>query len=84
MKNDLWSEREALFRQELKLMRQEAGFNQLELAKRLGKPQSFVSKYESGERQLKFLELESICIFCGTTISSFSSEFSQRHPRQLA
>lgn len=28
---------------------------------RLGEPQSFVSKYESGERELEFVEVLSLC-----------------------
>ncbi|MDO9129434.1 MAG: helix-turn-helix transcriptional regulator, partial [Anaerolineales bacterium] len=31
-------------------MRQKRGITQVELAEKLGVPQSFVSKYESGER----------------------------------
>jgi transcriptional regulator with XRE-family HTH domain len=33
-----------------------AGLSQLELAMRLGRPQSFVSKYERGERRLDLVE----------------------------
>lgn len=36
--------------------RKAAGVRQVELASRLGKPQSFVSKYENGERQLDVAE----------------------------
>lgn len=36
--------------------RQQANLTQLQVAARLGKPQSFVSKYESGERRLDVLE----------------------------
>lgn len=36
--------------------RQKLGFTQAELAKRLGKPQSFVSKYERLERRLDVVE----------------------------
>lgn len=36
--------------------RLDAGLTQQELASRLGKPQSFVSKYEKGERRLDILE----------------------------
>ena len=80
MIDKLWSDRENAFRSELKDMRKEAGFNQEELALKLGKPQSFVSKYESGERQLKFLELELICITCGTSLHDFSEQFSIKYP----
>ncbi len=36
--------------------RRKAGLNQTELAQRLGKPQSFVAKYEGGERRLDVVE----------------------------
>ncbi len=45
-----------LFLARLKTVRKEAGITQQELAKRLGKPQSFVSKYENGERRLDVVE----------------------------
>ena len=34
---------------------------QAEVANKLGKPQSFVSKYESGERRLNVIEFIEIC-----------------------
>lgn len=36
--------------------RQQHGLTQTELAEKLGKPQSFVSKYERGERRLDLIE----------------------------
>ena len=44
---------------------------QVDLASKLGLPQSFVSKYESGERRLDLLELEQVCICCGITLVDF-------------
>lgn len=41
--------------------RRSAGLNQTELAKRLGRPQSFVSKFEAGERRIDVVELIAIC-----------------------
>ncbi len=38
--------------------RQEAGFTQVEVANKIKKPQSFVSKIERGERRLDVVELE--------------------------
>ncbi len=40
----------------LKRARKDAGITQQELAKRLGRPQSFVSKYENAERRLDVVE----------------------------
>ena len=44
------------FRQLLIQSRQSKGVTQIELARRLERPQSFVSKYENGERRLDLIE----------------------------
>lgn len=44
------------FLQQLIRTRKLAGLTQHEVATRLGKPQSFVSKYENGERRLDVAE----------------------------
>lgn len=54
------SEYEA-FRKLLLTAREEAGLTQLEVATRLSKPQSFVAKYEGGERRLDVIEFMEIC-----------------------
>lgn len=41
--------------------RREQNLTQVEVAKRLGKQQSFVSKYESGERRLDVIEFIAVC-----------------------
>lgn len=45
----------------LRQVRKESGLSQQELAVSLEKPQSFVSKYESGERRLDVIELRQVC-----------------------
>jgi transcriptional regulator with XRE-family HTH domain len=59
----------------LRRVRQEAGLNQEELAKLLGKPQSFVSKYEMGERRIDILELRLICHVLSIDITDFIHKF---------
>ena len=54
------SEYEA-FRKLLLTAREEAGLTQLEVATRLSKPQSFIAKYEGGERRLDVIEFIEIC-----------------------
>jgi transcriptional regulator with XRE-family HTH domain len=43
--------------QELTAARKQAGVTQEQLANKLNKAQSFVSKYETGERNLDFVEV---------------------------
>lgn len=38
-----------------------AGITQQQLSAKLNRPQSFVSKYENGERRLDFIEIIEIC-----------------------
>ena len=52
-------------------MRQEAELRQEDVAANLGKPQSFVSKYESGERRLDILELREVCAAIGVSLADF-------------
>lgn len=60
----------------LREVREEAGLRQIDVAKRLGQPQSFVSKYESGERRLDLLELERICDACGMDLVEFVRRYA--------
>lgn len=45
--------------------RKNAGFTQTMLSERLSKPQSFVSKYERGERRLDVIEFLEVCQLLG-------------------
>jgi len=52
----VFSEQYDRFRHLLIQARKTAGISQTELAEKLAKPQSFVSKYERGERRLDVIE----------------------------
>ncbi len=45
------------------------------LAEILGVSQSFVTKYESGERRLDLIQLRHICTALGIKLSVFATEF---------
>ena len=62
----------------LKEIRQKRGITQVELAEKLGVPQSFVSKYESGERQLNILELRQICQLIGISFDNFVRQLEEK------
>lgn len=55
----------------LRGVRVDAGLTQSELASRLARDQTFVSKYESGERRLDILELREVCRAIGTDFVTF-------------
>lgn len=52
-------------------MRVDAGLRQADLARKIGEPQSFVSRYESGDRRLDVLELRQICGVLGVSLADF-------------
>lgn len=54
-------------------LRKEACLTQSVLARKLGKPQSYVSKYERGERGLRFTEALDIAAHCGYRGDEFCS-----------
>lgn len=58
-------------------MRKDNGLTQIELAKRLNKPQSFVSKIETGERSLRLYEQFSYANALGLPISEFCSNLER-------
>src|ERR1051325_1336723 len=55
----------------LRGVRVDAGLTQSELASRLARDQTFVSKYESGERRLDILELRDVCEALGHDFVAF-------------
>ncbi|MDE1962913.1 MAG: helix-turn-helix transcriptional regulator [Xanthomonadaceae bacterium] len=59
----------------LRDIRTRAELTQTEVAAALGKPQSYVSKYESGERRLDLVELAELCPVLGLSLSKFVDEF---------
>lgn len=59
----------------LRQVRQEAGMRQVDLAARLGQHQSYVSKYESGERRLDILELREVCQVLGISLTDLILRF---------
>lgn len=70
-----WDKRRLRLQQMLRDAREAAGLRQSELADRIGADQSFVSRYERGERRLDLVELEAICKACGRRLSDFISDF---------
>ncbi|GAA3743574.1 transcriptional regulator with XRE-family HTH domain [Sphingorhabdus rigui] len=60
MKKSVYSQPYSVFAALLVGARKKAGMRQIELAHKLNKPQSFVSKFECGERRLDVIEFLTI------------------------
>jgi len=56
MRKSVHTRQYQIFLEQLVAARQAAGLTQQVLADRLGRPQSFVAKYENGERRLDVVE----------------------------
>lgn len=65
MKKALYERSYAVFTDLLKEERKSAGLTQAQLAKKLRRPQSYVSKYERGDRRLDVIELLEIARVIG-------------------
>ena len=59
------------FLKRLRAARLEAGLTQIDVARAIRKPQSFVSKCESGERRVDVVELEQFAKVYGKRFSYF-------------
>jgi transcriptional regulator with XRE-family HTH domain len=59
----------------LRTYRERAGLRQVDVAEALGVPQSFVSKYESGERRLDLIELRQVCGALGISLIDFVNAY---------
>lgn len=77
-----WPGQQPTFQQLVRSVRLEAGLTQTELSKMLGKPQSYVSKYESGERRLDIIELADVCSKCGVSLHDFVQRLEQQLARE--
>jgi transcriptional regulator with XRE-family HTH domain len=59
------------FMEKLRRARLDAGLTQAQVAAFLGKPQSFVSKVEAGERRVDFVELQVLAQAYGKPVAYF-------------
>lgn len=67
-----------VLRRVLRELRKQAGLRQRDVADALGKPQSFVSKYESGDRRLDLLEVRAVARVCGVSLEEVARQLEDR------
>ncbi|MGI6240467.1 MAG: helix-turn-helix domain-containing protein [Candidatus Omnitrophota bacterium] len=68
---EIWSTEYRAFLKRLIQARKDAGFTQVDAAKKLGKPQSYLSKCESGERRVDIGELKKFAKLYGKDLNFF-------------
>lgn len=78
MSKTRYTQADDVFRELLKEMRTAKNLTQEDVAKSLGLPQSYVSKYESGERRLDFVETVLLCETLGMSIEKFGVAYSAK------
>ena len=72
-----WDQRRIRLQELLRTIRFEADLKQADLAKLLGTDQSFVSRYERGERRLDVVELEQICSACRIKLTDLIRRYAE-------
>lgn len=70
--------------EKLRMMREEAGLRQGQIADYLGVTQTFISKVETGERNLTVDQLESIVNLYGYSLAAFADMEQDIHPIRFA
>ncbi len=70
--------RAVALRRVLRAIRLERGLTQKQLAEQLDVPQSYVSKYEAGERRLDLVELEVVAEALGVALTTIVQRFESK------
>lgn len=79
MQKSRYSKQQEALQRLLRKCRLDAGLKQSDLATKLKQPQSFISKYESGERTLDLIELKQICKALNISIVDFIKLFEKEN-----
>ena len=79
MPKSIYSEKQERLQTLLHNTRKSADLSQCVLAKKLNRPQSYISKYENGERRLDLIELQEICSALGISLTTFVQRYEKDH-----
>lgn len=77
MEKSIHTQQQKKLQELLRQIRREAHLRQIDLAEKLGEPQSFVSKSENGERRLDILEIREVCRTIGITLEEFARRLEE-------
>ena len=74
----LYTKENQVLTQLMREMRVAAGLTQAACSEALGKPQSYVSKIESGNQRIDLIQLREYCSACGVSLTTFVKRFEQK------
>lgn len=77
MKRSIWHQDYVTLRSALKEMQLQQNLIQAQLPNKLKKPQSFLAKYECGDRNLDFIEVLNVCDGCHSSVLSLIKRLSK-------
>jgi len=80
MDKSIHSAQYKVFLKALREARRRAGLTQIDIAKRIGETQSFVSKCERGERRIDVVELREFCAALGISVKQFVGMLERKLP----
>lgn len=78
MEKSLFTREHRLLTELLRDIRKRAGLTQIQLAKKLGESQSYISKWERGALRLDLVQVRSLCTALGITMPELVAEFEKR------
>jgi transcriptional regulator with XRE-family HTH domain len=78
MDKSIYTDEYAVLRALLREAREAAGLTQVQLAKKVGQSQSFVSKAEQGDRRLDLIQLRTLCHALDTTLPALVADLERR------
>lgn len=74
----LYTRENEVLSQLIREMRNAAGLTQAACAEALGKPQSYVSKIESGTQRIDLIQLKEYCSICNVSLTIFVKRFESK------
>lgn len=84
MPKSVFTDAYSILLETLVALRKEKGVTQVELSRRLGKPQPWVSYMERGERRIDVIEFYAVVVALGGDPETIFSALARRLPKKVA
>lgn len=78
MKKSIHTKEYAYFVERLRKARQEAGLTQVQVAKKLKRPQSYISNVESGQQRVDVIELQKFAKMYNKDMNYFVKDYGKK------